>query len=108
CRQGPGRERVDAALGVADGRLGPVRGAVRDEWSASGPRHVVPGERLEPVLAVVRPHVPEAPAEHGLANDLHHTPDGSSTGCSTGAAVGTGSSFWTTSISRSVSGSPMS
>src|SRR5262249_48352907 len=101
-------ERVDPALVVADRRLLAVPGAARHQRAASRPRHVVPGERLESVLAVMRPNVPEAPAEQGLADDLHHTPAGSSAGCSTGAGMGTGSSFGTTSISRSVSGSPMS
>ena len=69
---------------------------------------MVPRERLEPVLVSVEPDVPKSPPEDGLGRELAHAGTGCSTGSSTGAGAGTGSSTGVISISRSVSGRPIS
>jgi hypothetical protein len=58
------------------------------------------------VLVLVAPDVPEPPADDGLGVDFAHAGTGSSAGTSAGA--GTGSSSGVISISRSVSGAPIS
>src|SRR5215475_4774190 len=101
-------EGVDAALVVVDGSGVPMERTARLEPPHRRPAHVVPGKRFQPVLVTVEPDVPEPPPEDRVDRDLGHVATGSSTGSSTGAGVGTGSSSGMISISRSVSGRPIS
>src|SRR4029453_8743473 len=101
-------ECVDAALVVVDWSSVPMGRAARLEPPHRGPAHVVPGKRFQPILVTVDPDVPEPPPEDRVDRDPGHVATGSSTGSSTGAGVGTGSSSGMISISRSVSGRPIS
>jgi hypothetical protein len=56
----------------------------------------------------VESDVPEPPPNDRLGRELTHAGTGSSTGSTTGDGPGTGSSSGMISISRSVSGTPMS
>jgi hypothetical protein len=110
----PRLQSVDAAFVAPNRRRPAVYGALRLEPNSSRPAHVMPRERLEPVLVLVRPDMPEPPPHDRLGTDLaqarHPAYDGtgSSTGSSAGAGIGTGSSSGAISISRSVSGAPIS
>src|SRR5215207_7864554 len=101
-------ERVDAAFVVVDGGGVPMERAACLESPHGRPAHVVPGEGFEPVLIAVEPDVPKPPPDDWLGRELTHAGAGSSTGSTTGAGAGTGSSNGVISISRSVSGTPMS
>jgi hypothetical protein len=95
---------------IARGREAAVHGARGLEAAARRPHDVVGRERFEAVPVGVRSDLPEPPAHDGFVQELGHDATGSSTGDSTGTStgVGTGSSSGYTTISRSVSGAPIS
>jgi hypothetical protein len=101
-------ERVDAAFVVVDRGRVPMERAAGLESPLWRPAHVVPGEGFEAVFITVKSDMPETPRENGLARERAHAGTGSWTGSSIGAGSGTGSSSGVISISRSVSGRPMS
>jgi hypothetical protein len=101
-------ERVDAAFVIVHRGRAPMERAARLESPLGRPAHVMPGEGFEPVLVTMESDVPQPPPKDRLSRERPHAGTGSWIGSSTGAGSGTGSSTGVISISRSVSGRPIS